>query len=127
MIADLVARSLLAARPDPTVATRGRYALPRLSPSRADLRRAAKAMRPIRLGAADPAGSRAERRAAASPAPPAQYVSPAERAVAARYRARVAQALTARRDAAQAVGRAPFTTTERRYQGGLVFRSTGGR
>lgn len=94
--ATLLARSLLAAEPAP-VAARGRYAFPR--EDRAHARRLARAATPIRLTQADPDGPRAARRATASPAVRPPRLAPAERAFAARHRARLAVAACAEREA----------------------------
>lgn len=93
----LLAASLLRAVPSPLAPSRGRYAFPR--EDRAHGRRLARAERPIRLLATDPAGPRAERRALASPSVRPPRLTLAERAAFARYRARVALAACAAREA----------------------------
>lgn len=97
MNSDIVAASLVNARPDPTIATRGRYAGPRQD--RAALRRQARAERPIRITQGHPQGPRAERRMLASPTLRPPRLAPVGRASAARYRARVALAACTTREA----------------------------
>lgn len=93
----LIAASLLAARPAP-VATRGRYAFPR--EDRAHARRLARREQPPAKRTPPHAeGPRAARRATASPAVRPPRLSPAERAFAARHRARLALAACAEREA----------------------------
>lgn len=96
-ISELIAVSLLAARPNPLAPTRGRYAFAR--EGRAHLRRLAKRQRVIRLANPDPTGPRAERRAKASASLRPPRLTLGERATAARFRARVALQACAAREA----------------------------